>query len=102
MSEIAHVLNQSRPEYFWGGDVACTVVDGICCPPYCCSIMSTVHDLTNKPMNMAFKKTQKAYINGSFDVVKWKADGSGEYTAVINKYLEKAIYGGRYVCRRWR
>lgn len=62
------MIEQNKPKY--GGEVVCAMEDGICCPAYCCDIMSTVHGL-QKPMNMSFRTSQVGgaalYIYGGID-----------------------------------
>ena len=57
LGQINNVLNQSRPNYFWGGEIACGTASDVCCPAYCCNVVSTVHDL-QKPMDMSFREKQ--------------------------------------------
>jgi hypothetical protein len=39
LSQISSALNQSRPHYFWGGDLVCYDANMACCPAYCCNVM---------------------------------------------------------------
>ncbi|EWM25993.1 hypothetical protein Naga_100531g2, partial [Nannochloropsis gaditana] len=109
LSQISSALNQSRPHYFWGGDLVCYDANMACCPAYCCNVMSTVHDL-QKPMDMSFRDYQTASLNGTFQVLSWGESplpegqgggqggrddkGSGAFVGILFKTFEFPIYGG--------
>lgn len=97
LGQIASVLNQSRPNYFWGGEVVCSTSTDYCCPAYCCNVLNTVHEL-QKPMDMSFRERQTASLNGTFQVISWQ-DGGGKrgggfFFGRLFKDFEHPIYGG--------
>lgn len=80
LGELSDVLNQSRPHYYWDrSTVACAAPTSSvpCCPAYCCNVESTAHELQH-PIDMSFRKTQTASLNGTFQVLSW---GTGDESA---------------------
>jgi hypothetical protein len=51
LSQINRILNQSRPNYDDEKVVCANKPGRECCPAYCCSLESTVHELS-QPMDM--------------------------------------------------
>ena len=39
LGQITNALNQSRPNYYWGGDLVCMTNNDVCCPAYCCNVL---------------------------------------------------------------
>lgn len=105
------MLNQSRPHYYWDrSNVACAAPNDYqpCCPAYCCNVVSTAHGL-QQPIDMSFRKTQTASLNGTFQVLSWatgeESAGAGHgaavekgrggiFVGVMYRTFDKPIQGG--------
>lgn len=88
---LDNILRGDRPIY--DKEVICAPTD-ICCPAYCCSVVSTVHEL-GKPFDHSRMKAQTAYVNGSFEVLsKAELAASGRFSALLYHDFQSPISGG--------
>jgi hypothetical protein len=91
LGEVDTMLRGARPTY---DELVVCAPEGVCCPAYCCSIISTVHEL-QKPMDMSFKETQTATISDGLYRILSSNDlaTTGQFAALIYREFDQILHG---------